>query len=37
MKDFVLQLINQYSVAGSHVPLTYNDQADLVARIPATA
>ena len=35
MKDFVLQLINQYSVAGSRVPLTYNDQADLVARIPA--
>ena len=35
LKDFVLQLINQYSVAGSRVPLTYNDQADLVARIPA--
>lgn len=35
LKDFVLQLINQYSVAGSRIPLTYNDQADLVARIPA--
>lgn len=35
MKAFVLQLLNQYSVAGDEVPLTYNDQADAVARIPA--
>lgn len=35
MKAFVLQLLNQYSIAGDEVPLTYNDQADAVARIPA--
>ncbi len=35
MKDFVLQLLNQYSVAGSRVPLSYNNQADDVTRIPA--
>ena len=35
MKDFVLQLLNTYSVAGSKVAQTYNDQADLIARIPA--
>ena len=35
MKDFVLQLLNVYSVAGSKVAQTYNDQADLIARIPA--
>lgn len=35
MKDYVLQLLNQYSVAGDMVPLTYNNQADDVARIPA--
>lgn len=35
MKDYVLQLLNVYSVAGKQVALTYNDQADLVARIPA--
>lgn len=34
MKDFVLQLLNQYSVAGETVPLHYNNQADAVARIP---
>ena len=35
MRDFVLQLLNQYSVAGSQVPLSYNNQADDVTRIPA--
>jgi len=35
MKELVLQLLNRYSVAGETVPLTYNDQADAVARIPA--
>jgi len=35
MKDFVLQLLNVYSMAGSRVAETYNDQADLMARIPA--
>ena len=35
MKDYALQLLNTYSVAGREVALTYNDQADLVARIPA--
>lgn len=35
MKDFVLQLLNQYSVAGEQVALSYNNQADDVARIPA--
>ena len=34
MKDFVLQMLNTYSVAGEQVPLSYNNQADLVARIP---
>ena len=35
LKDYVLQLLNSYSVAGKEVALTYNDQADLIARIPA--
>ena len=35
MRDYVLQLINQYSIAGSRVPMEYNDQADLLRRIPA--
>lgn len=35
LKDYVLQLMNQYSVAGTRIPMTYNEQADLVARIPA--
>ena len=34
MKDYVLQLLNAYSVAGEQVALSYNDQADLVARMP---
>lgn len=37
MKAFVLQLLNRYSVAGEKTPLSYNDQADIVARIPALA
>ena len=35
LKRFVLQLLNQYSVAGKEISLTYNNQADLTARIPA--
>lgn len=35
LKDYVLQLLNTYSVAGSKVLLSYNDQADLIGRIPA--
>ena len=34
-KDFTLQLINQYSVAGQKVADTYNNQADYLNRIPA--
>ena len=37
LKDYALQLLNSYSVAGSETPVTYNDQADLIARIPALA
>ena len=35
LKDFVLQLLNRYSVAGSPVAVSYNDQADALQRIPA--
>lgn len=35
MKKDVLRLLNQYSVGGREVALTYNGQADDVARIPA--
>lgn len=34
LKAFVLKLLNRYSVAGERVPPSYNDQADIVARIP---
>lgn len=34
-RDFTLQLFNQYSVAGSKVPDSYNNQADYLLRIPA--
>lgn len=34
LRDFVLQLLNRYSVAGERVADTYNDQADIKARIP---
>ena len=37
MRDYVLQLLSQYSVAGDEVPLTYNNQADDVGKIPALA
>lgn len=33
-RDFTLELINQYSIAGSPIPNSYNNQADYVARIP---
>ena len=33
-RDFTLQLINQYSVAGVKIPETYNAQADYLKRIP---
>lgn len=33
-RDFTLQLINQYSVAGRKIPDLYNNQADYVKRIP---
>lgn len=35
LKDFVLQLLNEYSVAGAKTPLSYSNKADLAARIPA--
>lgn len=34
-RDFSLQLINQYSVAGTAVAMGYNNQADYILRIPA--
>lgn len=34
-KEFTLQLINQYSVAGQRIADTYNNQADYLNRIPA--
>lgn len=34
LKHFVLQLLNRYSVGGERIPLSYNDQADIEARIP---
>jgi hypothetical protein len=33
-RDFVLQLINQFSADGSELRETYNDQGDYMARIP---
>lgn len=33
-RDFTLELINQYTVAGEKVPASYNNQADYLARIP---
>ena len=35
VRDFTLQLINQYSVGGVTVADTYNNQADYLKRIPA--
>ena len=34
VKDEALRLLNRYSVAGEPVALSYNDQGDMVARIP---
>ena len=34
-KNRVLMLINQYSMAGDDIALSYNNQADYVAKIPA--
>ena len=34
LKDRVLELIFSYSVAGSQIPATYNNQADYIAMIP---
>lgn len=34
LKNFVLKLLNRYSVGGEKVGLSYNDQADIVARMP---
>lgn len=34
VRDKALQLINQYSIAGSNVRETYNNQADYLAKIP---
>ncbi len=33
-RDYALELINQYSIAGSVTPESYNNQADYLARIP---
>jgi hypothetical protein len=34
VKNRVLQLLNQYTVAGTHVPSSYNNQQDYLNRIP---
>ena len=34
LKDFVLQLLNRYSIGGEGVDPAYNDQSDILARIP---
>ena len=34
LKNRVLELIFSYSVAGSQIPATYNNQADYIAMIP---
>jgi hypothetical protein len=33
-RDYTLELINQYSIAGAVTPESYNNQADYLARIP---
>ena len=33
-RDYTLELINQYSIAGTEIPGSYNNQADYVHRIP---
>ena len=37
LRDQVLKLLNQYTVAGDPVAETYNNQADYLKRIPAFA
>ena len=34
MRDRVLMLLNQYSIAGGKIRVTYNNQADYLARVP---
>ncbi len=34
MRDRVLMLLNQYSIAGGRIKVTYNNQADYLARVP---
>lgn len=34
LRDRVLMLLNQYSVAGGKIQVTYNNQADYLARLP---
>lgn len=34
MRDFILQLINRYSVAGTKYPASYNNQQDYLNKIP---
>jgi hypothetical protein len=33
-RDFALELINQYSIAGESIPESYNNQSDYLKRIP---
>lgn len=35
VQDQVLKLLNQYSIGGTDVPTTYNNQADFINRIPS--
>ena len=35
VRDHVLMLLNQYTIAGSAVEPSYNNQQDYLARIPA--
>ena len=35
VQNQVLKLLNQYSIAGTGVPTTYNNQADFINRIPS--
>ena len=34
MRDRILMLLNQYSIAGGKIRVTYNNQADYLARVP---
>ena len=33
-REFTLELVNQYSIAGGEIATTYNNQADYLRRIP---